>query len=391
MNNVYLNAASTTQPTKEVIKDVNFYLKENWSNPSDISQDGSHTKGDITYARNQIAKAIGSFDDEIYWTSCGSESNNWAIKGIVDAYPEIKTIITTKIEHPSVYNTCKYLETKGYTVKYLSVDCFGQIKLSELERFLKNAHETNENDVPLVSIMFANNEIGTIQPIKGIADIVHKYNGIFHCDAVQAFMHTYINVKELGIDLMSASGHKINSCKGIGFLYKRKDLEIAPLIHGGKQEFGLRGGTENVPYICAMGNQVERLSEDLDIYLERATELHNYIIQSVYEKCDEYCHVYLNGHPKYRIANNLSFTFTGINAEQLITLLDSKGIQVSVGSACCSGEKTPSRVLKAIGFTDEEAFSTIRVSFDNNTTTDMVDTFVDVLVGCIESLQMFAN
>ena len=386
---VYLNCCSTTQPTQEVIDDVNFYLKQNWSNPSDISQDAIHTKGDITYARNQIAKAIGASGDEIFFTSGGSESNNFAIKGIVDAYPECRTIITTKIEHPSVYNTCKYLETKGYRVKYLSVDHFGLINLSELEDLLKSTRMSNK-DIPLVSIMFANNEIGTIQPVKKIADIVHKYNGIFHCDAVQAFMHTRINVKELGIDLMSASGHKINCPKSIGFLYKRIDLNITPLIHGGKQEMGMRGGTENVPYICAMGNQVERLNDDLDIYLERTIELYNYIIQNVYESCSDLCHVYLNGHPRERIANNLSFTFEGINAEQLITLLDLKGVQVSAGSACSLGVPTPSRILQSIGLSDEEALSTIRVSFDYGTTKDMIDKFVDALVECIRSLQMFS-
>ena len=383
---VYLNAASTTQPTQEVIDDVNFYLKQNWSNPSDISQDAIHTKGDITYARNQIAKAIGALGDEIFFTSGGSESNNFALKGILDAYPEINTIITTTIEHPSVYNTCQYLGKKGYRVKYLTVDCYGFINLTELENLLKCSR-----DICLVSIMFANNEIGTIQPIKKIAEIVHKYNGILHVDAVQAFMHTHINVKELGIDLMSASGHKVNGIKGCGFLYKRKDLKITPLIHGGKQEMGLRGGTENVAGICSFGNQVERLFEDLDVYLERAKDICDYIIHNVYETCSDLCHVYLNGHPNKRIFNNLSFTFEGINAEQLITLLDLKGIQVSAGSACSSGNLTPSRILKSIGLNDEEALSTIRVSFDYNTTTDMIDEFIDALVECIRSLQMFVD
>ena len=387
MNNVYLNAASTTQPTKEVIEDVNFYLKQNWSNPSDISQDGNHTKGDITYARNQIAKAIGASGDEIFFTSGASEANNWGLKGILDSYPEIDTIITTEIEHPSVYNTCKYLETKGYRVEYAPVDCYGMVDVCKLEKLIENKNIER----PLVSIMFANNEIGTINQIKKISEVVHNVNGIFHCDATQAFMHTYINVRNLGIDLMSTSGHKINSCKGIGFLYKRKGLEITPLIHGGKQMDSLRGGTENVPYICAMGNQVERLSDDLDIYLERAIDLHNYIVQSVYELCGEYCDIYLNGHPKQRVANNLSFTFEGINAEQLITLLDMKGIQVSSGSACSVGIPTPSRILKTIGLSDQEALSTIRVSFDYNTTKDMVDVFVDSLVECIQSLQMYVD
>lgn len=382
---IYLNAASTTQPTKEVLDDINFYLTQNWSNPSDISQNGIHAKGDITYARNQIAKAIGADENEILFCSSGSEANNWAIKGIVDIYPEINTIITTKIEHPSVYNTCQYLGKKGYRIEYAPVNNYGIVDVNKLERLIND----NKLDRPLVSIMFANNEIGSINPIKEITDVVHKYNGIFHCDATQAFMHTHINVKELGIDLMTASGHKIGVCKGIGFLYKQKDLDIAPLIHGGKQEFGLRGGTENVPYICAMGNQVERLNDDLDIYIERSKDLYNHIIQEVYEKCNEYCDVRLNGHPVQRIYNNLSFTFVGVNAEQLITLLDMRGIQISSGSACSSGSKVPSRILKSIGLSDEDAFSTVRISFDYNTTRDMIDEFVDVLVECIRDLKMF--
>lgn len=387
MNSVYLNSCSTTQPAQEVIDDINFYLKQNWSNPSDISQNGIHAKGDITYARNQVAKAIGASGDEILMTSCGSESNNFALKGILDAYPEIDTIITTEIEHPSVYNTCKYLETKGYRVEYAPINHYGLVDVNKLEKLIVD----NNLDRPLVSIMFANNEIGTVNRIKKIAEITHKYNGIFHTDAVQAFMHTCINVKEMGIDLMSASGHKINCPKGIGFLYKRKDLNITPLIYGGKQMDNLRGGTENVPYICAMGNQVERLSEDLDVYIERAVNIHNYIVHEVYEKCGEYCDVYLNGHPNKRIFNNLSFTFTGIDAEQLIVLLDMNGIVCSMGSACCAGEKTPSRILKAIGFSDRQAFSTIRVSFDYNMTREMVDVFVETLVECIQSLQTFVD
>ena len=383
---IYLNSASTSQPAKEVIDDINFYLTQNWSNPSDISQNAIHAKGDVMYARGQIAKVIGTTVDEIFFTSGGSEANNWAIKGILDMYSDIDAIITTKVEHPSVYNTCKYLETKGYKVYYVPIDYFGCVKTYELERTIIN----NRIKKPLVSIMFANNEIGSVNDIKKISEIVHKYNGILHTDAVQAFMHTRINVNELGIDLMSVSGHKFGCPKGIGFLYKTKRLDISPLIHGGKQEYGMRGGTENVPYICAMGNQVERLSEDLDVYLERAVDIHDYIIREVYERC-EYCEVYLNGHPRKRIATNLSFTFKGINAEQLITLLDMKGVCVSAGSACCAGEKTPSRVIKEIGFGDKDAFSTIRVSFDYNVTRDMIDEFVDALVECVQSLKLFVN
>lgn len=385
--NVYLNVASTTQPTQEVIDDINFYLKQNWSNPSDISQDGIHAKGDITCARNQIAKAIGASYDEIFFTSGGSESNSWAIKGILDSYLDIDAIVTTEIEHPSVYNTCKHMETKGYKVYYVPIDEFGCVKTYELERTIIN----NRIKKPLVSIMYANNEIGSINDIKKISEITHKYNGILHTDAVQAFMHTRIDVKELGVDLMSVSGHKIGCPKGIGFLYKSKDLNISPLIHGGKQMDGLRGGTENVPYICAMGNQVERLNDDLDVYLSRAVDIHNHIIREVYEKCDEFCAVYLNGHPRKRIANNLNFTFKGVNAEQLITLLDMRGFNISAGSACSSGSPTPSRVLKTIVLSDEDAFNTVRISFDYNTTREMIDEFIKALVECIQSLQMFVD
>lgn len=384
---IYLNSASTSQPAKEVIDDINFYLTQNWSNPSDISQNAIHAKGDIMCARGQISKAIGATVNEIFFTSCGSESNNWAIKGILDMYSDIDAIITTQIEHPSVYNTCKYLETKGYKVYYVPLDEYGRAKPYELERTIIN----NRIKKPLVSIMFANNEIGSVNDIKKISEIVHKYNGILHTDAVQAFMHIRINVKELGIDLMSTSFHKINGVKGCGFLYKAKHLDISPLIHGGKQEYGMRGGTENVPYICAMGNQVERLFDDLDVYLERAVDIHNCIVREVYERCGEYCEVYLNGHPRKRIATNLSFTFKGINAEQLITLLDMKGIQVSAGSACCAGSPTPSRILKEIGLSDEDAFSTIRVSFDYNVTREMIDEFIDALVECVQSLKMFVD
>ena len=383
--NVYLNAASTTQPVQEVIDDINFYLKQNWANPSDISQDGVHVKGDISYARNQIAKAIGASGNEIFFVSGGSEANNWAIKGILDRYSDIDAIITTEMEHPSVYNTCKYIESKGYKVYYVPIDSFGCVKTYELERTIIN----NRIKKPLVSIMFANNEIGSINDIKKISEITHKYNGILHTDAVQAFMHTRIDVKELGVDLMSTSGHKIGCPKGIGFLYKRKDLEISPLIHGGKQEMNMRGGTENVPYICAMGNQVERLTEDLEVYLSRAVDVHNYIIQQIYERCNY--EVYLNGHPKKRIANNLSFTFKGINAEQLITLLDIRSFNISAGSACSSGSPTPSRILKSIGLSDKDAFSTIRISFDFYTTKEMVDEFIDALIECMESLQIFVD
>lgn len=383
---IYLNTASTTKVNEKVLEDFIYATKTYWQNPSDISQGGLEVKNIIENARSQIANAIGAKNgNEIVFTSGGSEGNNFAIKGYLDRYSGVKNIITTEIEHPSVYNTCQYLKDKGYNVIYAPIDSFGAVDANKLADLISD----NNLLYPLVSIMMANNEIGTINNIAAISKVVHTYGGTLHVDATQAFMHTYINVKELGIDMMSASFHKIGGFKNCGFLYVKDGIELTPLIHGGKQFEHRRSGTENVPAIYAFGNQVECLNDDLDIYLERAVELYNHIVQEVYEKCGEYCTVYLNGHPRHRIANNLSFTFGGVNAEQLITLLDMKGIQVSTGSACCSGEKTPSRVLKAIGLSDEEAFSTVRISFDYDTSIEIVDEFIDVLVECIRNLKMF--
>lgn len=383
---IYLNNASTTKPDKKVLNDFMWCAENCWHNPSDISEEGIKAKEIIKTAQKQIANSINANPEEIIFTSGGSESNNWAIKGYVDNY-DVDLILTTEIEHPSVYNTCLFCKERGSRLIYIPVDHFGIISLFHLEEMMKD-HSDGKCKI-LVSIMFANNEIGTIQPIKKIAEIVHKYGGILHVDAVQAFMHTRIDVKDLGIDMMSTSFHKFGGFKNCGFLYVKNGIELTPLIHGGHQFDSKRAGTENVPMIYAMGNQVERLNDDLDVYLERTVDIHNYIIQEVYEKCGEYCSIYLNGHPKKRIANNLSFTFEGINASSLITLLEFKEIYVSAGSACCAGENTPSKVLKAIGLNDEEAFSTIRISIDSTTTQEEIDVFVDKLVMCIKSLKMF--
>ena len=384
---IYLNNASTTKVDDKVLEDFVYATRTYWQNPSDISQGGLDTKNIIEESRYKIAEIINAKPSEIVYVSGGSEANNFAIKGYLDKHPECTSILTTKIEHASVYNTCKYLKTKGYKVYYIPVDEYGRVKSYEIERTIINNRIKN----PFVSIMFSNNEIGSVQPIKEIANVVHQHNGVLHTDAVQAFMHTRIDVKELGIDLISASFHKIGGFKNCGFLYIRNGIELTPLIHGGKQFEFRRSGTENTPAIYACSNQVERLYEDLDVYLSRAVEIHNYIIIEVYERCGEFCEIYLNGHPRKRIANNLSFTFKNINAEQLITLLDMRGIQVSAGSACSSGSKIPSRTLKAIGLSDEDAFSTVRISFDYNTTREMVDEFVDALVECIQSLKMFLD
>lgn len=384
---IYLNNASTTKVDEKVLKDFIHAAKTYWQNPSDISQGGLDSKNIIEESRYKVAKSINAKPSEIVYTSGGSEGNNFAIKGYLDEHPKCKTIITTEIEHASVYNTCKYLSTKGYKVFYVPIDEYGCVKTHELKRLIINNNIHN----PLVSIMFCNNEIGSVNNIKEISKIIKSVNGVLHTDAVQAFMHTYIDVEELGIDMMTVSFHKIGGFKNCGFLYIKDGIKLTPIIHGGKQFEYRRSGTENTPAIYACSNQVERLSEDLDIYLARSVDIHNYIVQEVYEKCGEHCEVFLNGHPRKRIANNVNFTFKGINAEALITLLDMKNIQVSTGAACSSGLKTPSRVLQAIGLTDEDAFSTIRISFDYDTTKEMIDEFIDVLIECIRSLKMFVD
>lgn len=382
---IYLNSASTTKIDKDVLDDFMWCAENMWHNPSDVSQEGMNAKKIIKNAQKKIAEAINSKPEEIVFTSGGSESNNWAIKGYLDRYSGVKTIITTAIEHPSVYNTCEYMRSKGYKIVYAPIDEYGQVNVDKLEDLIAD----NAYMFPLVSIMMANNEIGTLNDIAAISKVVHRYGGTLHVDAVQAFMHTEIDVEKLGIDMMSTSFHKFGGFKNCGFLYIRNGIELAPLIHGGHQFDSKRSGTENVPMIYAMGNQVERLNDDMFVLKERMREIHNYIIIQVYERCGELCDVRLNGHPKKRLANNLSFTFKGINAASLITLLELKGVYISAGSACCSGEKTPSRILQSIGLSDEDAFSTVRVSINYDTTKEEIDEFVDALVECIGSLQMF--
>lgn len=382
---VYLNSASTTKPDKRVIDDFVFCAENYWHNPSDISEDGLSAKEIIITAQEQIANSINAKPKEIIFTSGGSESNNWAIKGYVDNY-DVDLILTTEIEHPSVYNSCLFCKERGTRLIYIPVNDCGTIDLEYLEKMMDihgNVYKI------LVSIMFANNEIGTIQPIKKIAEIVHKYNGVLHVDAVQAYMHSPIDVEDMGIDMMSTSFHKFGGFKNCGFLYIRDGIELTPLIHGGHQFDSKRSGTENVPMIYAMGQQVERLSFLQEVNMFKLYDYFYYILEQVKEKCDGICKIKLNGSIKSRLRNNLSFTFEGINAEPLIYLLETKGIYVSAGSACCSGNKTPSRILKAIGLSDEEAFSTIRVSINEETTKEEIDYFVDKLVECIKSIKIF--
>ena len=383
---MYLNTNSTTEVNERVLSDFIYAAKTYWHNPSDVSQDGLCAKQIIHEAQEKIANSINAKPNEIVFTSGGSESNNWAIKGYLDSYAGVKTIITTEIEHPSVYNVCEYLKTKGYKVYYAPINECGQVDVEKLEYLIVSKCLMYS----FVSIMMANNEIGTINDIAAISKVCHKYGCILHTDAVQAYMHINIDVEELGIDLMSTSFHKFGGFKNCGFLYIRDGIELTPLIHGGHQFESRRSGTENVPAIYAMGKQVKRLSKKIETNRERAMEMSRYFKKKIIEKCGKVCQeIYLNGDFVKRLPTNLSYTFCGVNAEQLITFLDMKNIQVSAGSACCAGEPTPSKVLKAIGLSDENALSTIRISFDPDVINkEMIDEFVDTLAECIQSLKM---
>lgn len=377
---VYFDNAATTKVSEEVIADIVEALKNDWANPSSISEQGMDVKRKIEHARKQIADYINAEPEEIIFTASGSEANNLAIKGFLDVNSGYRTIVTTEIEHPSVYNTCMNLKGKGYIVKFAPLESSGKVSQMGFQSLVEGDH------LHFASIMLVNNELGTVQYIKGLANIIHLFNGIIHTDATQAFGKIPIDVKDMDVDLMSVGLHKCGLPKGIGFLYKKKGILLSPIIHGGHQERSLRAGTENTAYIIAAGNHVERMSKK---------EFPNYkIIDYLYDKIydtfvEEFGFFYNGAISRFSASPNLlSLTFPGINAEALITLLDIKGVQVSAGSACCAGDKTPSRVLKAIGLTDEEAFSTIRISIGEDTTTEECDEFVKILGECLASLKM---
>jgi cysteine desulfurase len=335
---IYLDNAATSKPTKEVIADVMWCLENVWGNPSSIHTPGIEAKRLLEQSREKVAKFIGAECEEIIFTSSGSESNNLAIKGFLNCNKIYDCIITTEIEHPSVYNTCKSLED-NYKVEYTYINNDGAVDLDKFRRLISLL---SERKFCFVSIMLANNEIGTIQPIKDIARIVHSYQGVLHVDATQAIGQIPVNVKELGCDLLTFSGHKLNCPKGIGVLYKKKDINLSPIICGGHQENGLRAGTENLAYIYSLGNQVERLKTVIPNY-----EIRDYLFCEIITELKDN-KIKLRGGLNNRLPNNLSITFENINAETLITLLDMKGICVSAGSACSSGDPEPSRVLKVI-------------------------------------------
>ena len=374
----YFDNAATTKVKSEVLEEMLPYLKEEYGNASSLYSIGRKAKRAIEKARRQVAELINCNPEEIYFTSCGSESDNTAVKGIAKAYSKRgKHIITSKIEHPAILHTCQSLEKQGYRVTYLSVDEKGKINLDELRRVISM-------DTILISIMTANNEIGTIQPIEEISKIAKMYNIIFHTDAVQACGNIPIDVQKMGIDSLSLSGHKINAPKGIGALYIKKGIEFEKFIDGGHQENDKRAGTENVAEIVALGKACEIAKNNLENHMKYLQELRDYCITQIEENIPD---VKLNGDREKRLPGNTNFSFKGIKGETLLLKLDEIGICASTGSACSSGVEAPSHVLTAIGLSNELANSSLRVTFGEENTKEDASYLIKNLIEIVGNLR----
>ena len=376
---IYLDNAATTKTAPEVVEAMLPYFTEMYGNPSSIYDFASKSKEGVSKARGQIADALGAKKEEIYFTAGGSESDNWALKATFEAYKSKGNhIITTKIEHHAILHTCEYLEKeRGAKITYLDVDENGIVSPEAVEAAIRP-------DTILVSVMFANNEIGSIQPIKEIGEIAHKHGVLFHTDAVQAFGQVPINVDEMNIDMLSSSGHKLNGPKGIGFLYIRKGVKIRSFVHGGAQERKRRAGTENVPGIVGLGKAVELAMASMDQRMKQETELRDYAISRI-EKEIPYCR--LNGDRVKRLPNNINFSFQFVEGESLLIMLDMKGICASSGSACTSGSLDPSHVLLAIGLPHEIAHGSLRMTLGADTTKEDIDYTIDQLKEIVAHLR----
>ena len=372
MNNklIYLDNAATTRTKKEVLDVMLPYFNDYYANPSAVYNFSSKVRNDITAAREVIADSLGASSREIYFTSGGTEADNWAVKSTALAYQEKGShIITSKIEHPAVLNTCAYLEGQGFEITYLNVDSEGFVSLDELEKSIRE-------DTVLITIMFANNEIGTIQNIKAIGEIATRHSVIFHTDAVQAYAHIPINVKELRIDLLSASAHKFGGPKGIGFLYIDSKLKVRSFINGGSQERKRRAGTENVPGIIGMAKAVSLSIGDMDKNLEYTGNLQTYLIERLKREIGG---VHINGSLSQRLSGNINVHFENVSSELLLIMLDNKNICISAGSACASGSIDPSHVLTAIGLSSDAARESVRISLSEENTLEELDVLVEAL------------
>ena len=375
---IYLDNAATTKTAPEVVDAMLPYFTENYGNPSTIYGLGSTAKKAVNQARRTIAEAIGAKQEEIYFTAGGSEADNWALKATAEAYGNKgKHIITTKIEHHALLHTCEYLERQGFEVTYLDVDESGLIDLEALKAAIRQ-------DTILISIMYANNEIGTIEPIAEIGAIAKERGILFHTDAVQAFGQIPMNVDELNVDMLSASAHKLNGPKGIGMLHIRTGVKIRSFVHGGSQERSRRAGTENVPGIVGFGAAVERAVRIMDEKVKKETELRDYLIGRIE---NEIPYSRLNGHRTKRLPGNVNFAFQFIEGESMLIMLDMKGICASSGSACTSGSLDPSHVLLAIGLKHEIAHGSLRLTLSEENTKEEMDLVVEELKKIVTKLR----
>ena len=376
---IYLDNAATTKTAPEVVEAMLPYFSEFYGNPSSIYDLAGQSKEAVTKAREQIAEVLNAKKEEIYFTGSGTEADNWALKAAFEAYKNKGNhIITTKIEHHAILHTCEYLEKeRGAKITYLDVDENGIVRLEDLEKAITP-------ETILISIMFANNEIGSVQPIKEIGMIAKEHGILFHTDAVQAFCQLPIDVDECSIDMLSSSAHKINGPKGVGFLYIRKGVKIRSFVHGGAQERKRRAGTENVPGIVGYGAAAKRAAETMEERTAKERELRDYLIKRITE---EIPYVKLNGDPVKRLPNNVNVSFRFVEGESLLLMLDGCGICASSGSACTSGSLDPSHVLLAIGLPHEIAHGSLRLTLSAETTREDIDYTVDQIKEIVARLR----
>ena len=375
---IYVDNAATTKMNAAVAEEMIPFMTEFYGNPSSIYLEGREAKRAVEKSREQVAKAISAEPKEIYFTGSGTEADNWAVRSAASAYSNKgKHIITSSVEHHAVLHTCQDLEKQGYEVTYLPVDEYGRVSVEDLRNSIRP-------DTILVSIMFANNEIGTIMPVKEIGAVCRENGVLFHTDAVQAIGMCEINVEELNIDMLSLTAHKFHGPKGAGALYVRQGVKLTPFITGGAQERGKRAATENVPGIVGLGKAIELAAENIPERQKKLSELRDYYIEKVLNKIP---YSRLNGHPKDRLPGNANISFQFIEGEGMLLRLDMKGISASSGSACTSGSLDPSHVILAIGLKHEEAHGSLRVSFDETNTKEQVDYIVDELADIIELLR----
>lgn len=382
MKRVYMDHAATTPVDKRVLEEMLPFFTEKYGNPSSLHSFGREAHDALEKARKNVAKVINADKDEIFFTSGGTESDNIAIKGTAYRMKEEITdykgshIITSSIEHPAVMETCRHLEKMGFKVKYLPVDKYGIVSIDELKNSISK-------ETFLISIMHANNEIGTIQNIDDIGKIAKEHNIVFHSDAVQSIGKIPVDVKKMNVDMLSMSSHKIHGPKGVGALYIKKGVKLQPIVQGGGHEKNLRSGTENISGIAGFGKACELAKTRLNKDAEHLTNMRDKLIKNVLNIEESY----LNGHPTMRLPNNAHFRFTGIEGEALILSLDEKGVAASTGSACSSKKLLPSHVLMAIGLNEVEAHGSLRLTLGRENTEDEVKYVIDILLGIVENLR----